>query len=463
MSSTTYDVLILGGGVSGTALLYELARYTDLKSVGLVEKYDHVAIVNSHGRNNSQTIHCGDIETNYTVEKARVTKRTAGMVVNFATKLSESERDHIVYKYPKMVLAVGAKECQFLRKRFDTFKQLFPNLKLLERDDIAELEPKVVEGRRPDEEIVALGSTDEYTAVNYTTLSEAFVSEGEKAAAEKGMNFDVRLSTAVEDIRKEGDVYKVKTDKGELSARYVVVSAGGHSLLFAHKMGYGLDKSCLPMAGSFYFTPKVLNGKVYTIQNENLPFAAVHGDPDVLVEGKTRFGPTALMLPLLERYNGKTFWEFLKVLRMDRNVVKALWDLMKVRDIRNYIFKNFMFEVPVLRERLFHGDIKKIVPSLDVKDVSFAKGFGGVRPQLIDKSKQKLVMGEAKINPGTGIVFNMTPSPGGTSCLGNAEKDMYLAQEFLGFNIDKETFERDLLTGEIELTEIERPEASSLM
>ncbi|AVV34825.1 MAG: malate:quinone oxidoreductase [Cobetia sp.] len=463
MSSTTYDVLIVGGGVSGTALLYELARYTDLKSVGLVEKYDHVAIVNSHGRNNSQTIHCGDIETNYTVEKARVTKRTAGMVVNFATKLSESERDHIVYKYPKMVLAVGAKECQFLRKRFDTFKQLFPNLKLLERDDIAELEPKVVEGRRPDEEIVALGSTDEYTAVNYTTLSEAFVSEGEKAAAEKGMNFDVRLSTAVEDIRKEGDVYKVKTDKGELSARYVVVSAGGHSLLFAHKMGYGLDKSCLPMAGSFYFTPKVLNGKVYTIQNENLPFAAVHGDPDVLVEGKTRFGPTALMLPLLERYNGKTFWEFLKVLRMDRNVVKALWDLMKVRDIRNYIFKNFMFEVPVLRERLFHGDIKKIVPSLDVKDVSFAKGFGGVRPQLIDKSKQKLVMGEAKINPGTGIVFNMTPSPGGTSCLGNAEKDMYLAQEFLGFNIDKETFERDLLTGEIELTEIERPEASSLM
>lgn len=463
MSSTTYDVLIVGGGVSGTALLYELARYTDLKSVGLVEKYDHVAIVNSHGRNNSQTIHCGDIETNYTVEKARVTKRTAGMVVNFSTKLAAEKRDHIVYKYPKMVLAVGAKECQFLRKRFDTFKELFPNLKLLERDDIAVQEPKVVEGRRPDEEIVALGSIDEYTAVNYTTLSEAFVSEGEKAAADKGMNFDVRLSTAVEDIRKEGDVYKVKTDKGELTARYVVVSAGGHSLLFAHKMGYGLDKSCLPMAGSFYFTPKVLNGKVYTIQNENLPFAAVHGDPDVLVEGKTRFGPTALMLPLLERYNGKTFWEFLKVLRLDRNVVKALWDLMKVRDIRNYIFKNFMFEVPILRERLFHGDIKKIVPSLEVKDVSFAKGFGGVRPQLIDKSKQKLVMGEAKINPGTGIVFNMTPSPGGTSCLGNAEKDMFLAQEFLGFNIDMEAFERDLLTGEIELTELERPEASSLM
>ncbi|GEK48872.1 FAD-dependent oxidoreductase [Halomonas pacifica] len=465
MSTPTYDVLIVGGGVSGTALLYELARYTDLKALGLVEKYDHVAIVNSHGRNNSQTIHCGDIETNYTLEKAKVTKRTAGMVVNFATKLAPEQRDKIVYKYPKMVLGVGETECDFLRQRFTKFQELFPKMRLLERDDIAELEPKLVEGRRPEEPIVAMGSTDEYTAVNYTTLSEAFVEQAQQSAQEKGMACDVHLSTAVESITQgEDKLFRVKTpNKGTLTARYVVVSAGGHSLLFAHKMGYGLDKSCLPMAGSFYFTPQVLNGKVYTVQNENLPFAAVHGDPDVLVEGKTRFGPTALMLPLLERYNGKTFFEFLKVLRLDRNVIKALWDLMKVRDIRRYIFKNFLFEVPLLRERLFLKDIKKIVPSLTAQDVSFAKGFGGVRPQLIDKEKQKLVMGEAKINPGTGIVFNMTPSPGGTSCLGNAEKDMYLAQEFLGFNVDKETFERDLLTGEIPLTDLERPEAHSLM
>ncbi|MBF8221372.1 FAD-dependent oxidoreductase [Halomonas sp. 328] len=465
MSTPTYDVLIVGGGVSGTALLYELARYTDLKALGLVEKYDHVAIVNSHGRNNSQTIHCGDIETNYTLEKAKVTKRTAGMVVNFATKLAPEQRDKIVYQYPKMVLGVGESECDFLRQRFTKFQALFPKMRLLERDDIAELEPKLVEGRRPEEPIVAMGSTDEYTAVNYTTLSEAFVEQAQQSAQEKGATCDVHLSTAVESITQgEDKLFRVKTpNKGTLTARYVVVSAGGHSLLFAHKMGYGLDKSCLPMAGSFYFTPQVLNGKVYTVQNENLPFAAVHGDPDVLVEGKTRFGPTALMLPLLERYNGKTFFEFLKVLRLDRNVVKALWDLMKVRDIRRYIFKNFLFEVPVLRERLFLKDIKKIVPSLTVQDVTFAKGFGGVRPQLIDKEKQKLVMGEAKINPGTGIVFNMTPSPGGTSCLGNAEKDMYLAQEFLGFNVDKEAFERDLLTGEIPLTDLERPEAHSLM
>ena len=33
--------------------------------------------------------------------------------------------------------------------------------------------------------------------------------------------------------------------------------------------------------------------KVYMVQNDKLPFAALHGDPDILKNGKTRFGPTA--------------------------------------------------------------------------------------------------------------------------------------------------------------------------
>ena len=64
------DVLIVGGGVCGTALLFSLARYSDLNSITLVERYRQVAQVNSKATNNSQTIHCGDIETNYSLEKA---------------------------------------------------------------------------------------------------------------------------------------------------------------------------------------------------------------------------------------------------------------------------------------------------------------------------------------------------------------------------------------------------------
>ena len=91
----------------GTALLFELARYTDLGRILLVERYDALARVNSKATNNSQTIHCGDIETNYTLEKAVRVKRTAEMIVNYAELLDPASRERCVFRTPKMVLGVG--------------------------------------------------------------------------------------------------------------------------------------------------------------------------------------------------------------------------------------------------------------------------------------------------------------------------------------------------------------------
>ena len=52
-------------------------------------------------------------------------------------------------------------------------------------------------------------------------------------------------------------------------------------------MGYGLDYSCLPVAGSFYMSDKrLLKGKVYMVQNPKLPFAALHGDAAILADGR---------------------------------------------------------------------------------------------------------------------------------------------------------------------------------
>ena len=462
-ASTRYDCIVVGGGVSGTALLYELARYTDLKRLLLVEKYDRPAQVNSHAHNNSQTIHCGDIETNYTLDKALKVKRTASMVVNYATKLPPRERDQIVHRMPKMVLGVGPRECGYIRQRYQTFKDAYPRMQLWERADIADLEPNValVDGTWRKDEIVATGTPDDYCAVDFQALSESFSAQCVRMDRDKERFGDKHISqlygTEVSDIRKEGTDYVVTTSRGPMLARSVVVCAGGHSLLMAQRMGFGLEYSCLPVAGSFYFAPEALNGKVYTVQNPNLPFAAVHGDHDVKERGKTRFGPTALMLPMLERYNRATMRDFFQVLRMDHNVAATLWDLLKVGDIRNYILRNFLYEVPGLNRRLFVKEIRKIVPDIDARDIEYAEGFGGIRPQLIDRTTRELKMGEVKIIDGHGIVFNMTPSPGGTSCLGNAEQDMRLVTEHLGARVDWNAFERELLTGHEDMHEEPAP------
>jgi malate dehydrogenase (quinone) len=445
MANEIYDVVIIGGGVTGTALLYSLAKFTDLKRVALIEKYDSIAAVNSKATNNSQTIHCGDIETNYSLDKAIGVRRNAQMVARYGAELPPVERDRVVFKFPKMVLGVGPKECQFLHDRHPVFQPHFPGMKLLDKAQIAAVEPKVVKLANGDdrpEELAAIAILDDYTAVNYATLAQSFV---QQALGVSDKTIDLKLGTTVTNIQQVGENYEITTANETLKARFVVVSAGGHSLLFAHRMGFGLEYSCLPMAGSFYFTPQVLNGKVYTIQNDKLPFAAVHGDPDVLVPGKTRFGPTALPLPVLERYNPKTFADYMQVLRLDGAVVEVLWDLMKVADIRNYIFKNVAFEVPGLNRRLFLKDIQKIVPSLRLEDLEFAKGFGGVRPQLIDKTQRKLILGQAAIDPGDGIRFNITPSPGATNCLGNAEQDLLRIQAHLGCKFDRSWFDAGVM------------------
>ncbi|MBM5815042.1 MAG: FAD-dependent oxidoreductase [Cyanobacteria bacterium K_Offshore_surface_m2_239] len=456
------DVLIVGGGVCGAALLFVLARYSSLRHVTLVERQARLAQVNSRASSNSQTIHCGDIETNYTLEKALKVQRIAGMISRYASLLPASERERCVFQTQKLVLAVGEAETSKLRERYQRFSPHFPHMRLLEKETIAEWEPRValVNGALRDEDLLAIGIRGEATAVDYEALSESFVDQARQHfGAEPGRTLDLHLGTELRQITPDGDGFLVDLapwSGGEgapgrlaqpqrLRARHVVVNAGAHSLLLAQRMGYGLRYSCLPVAGSFYFAPSVLRGKVYTMQNDKLPFAALHGDPDVRVGAQTRFGPTALLLPLLERYRPASFLDFLRVLRLDGDVLAVLSQLFADPDIRAYILRNLLYEVPGLRRRLFLADVRKIVPDLRVEDLRFAQGYGGVRPQLIDKEQGKLLLGEVSIPACPGLIFNVTPSPGGTCCLGNAVRDARSVVDHLASSLDQARLEQELL------------------
>ncbi|TXE86214.1 FAD-dependent oxidoreductase [Campylobacter volucris] len=448
MDQKHFDTIVIGGGISGAAVFYELARYTDIKNIALLEKYSGAATLNSHGTSNSQTIHCGDIETNYTLEKAKKVKKTADMIVKYG--ILQNAQNKFMFSHQKLALGVGEAECAYMTNRYEEFKELYPYIKFYTKNEIKKIEPNVVlneysSGDRSDE-VVAMGVEEGaiYTTVDFGLMSQSLIEQ----ACKQNKNTHVAFNQEVTLIEKKDDVFYVKTaDFKEYIAKSIIVDAGAHSLFLAHKMGLGLDKSCFPVAGSFYLAKrKILNGKVYMVQNPKLPFAALHGDPDLLANMNTRFGPTALVIPMLERYHGfKSLPEFFKTLNLDMNVVKICLNLFKDSTIRNYILYNYLFEIPYINKKLFVKDAKKIVPSLKADDIYYAKKFGGVRPQVLDKKAGELILGEASITEIPGIIFNMTPSPGATSCLGNAQRDAKLICQYLGANFNEDLFANELL------------------
>ena len=447
MQEKHYDVIIIGGGITGSALAYVLAEFSGIKNIALLEKYEGLATLNSKASANSQTIHCGDIETNYDLQKATEVKHKADMIVKYCQK--HGYENKFLFQGQKMALGVGESEVELIKERFEKFKELYPYLQLFDKEALKKIEPKLVfdgRGEERAEDIVAMGvQSGVYTTIDYGAMANSFVQNAKNV---EGKTCDLYLNTEVQNITKVGDKLYIRTaNRLSLSADFVVVDAGAHSLWLAHKMGLGQDLSTICIAGSFYLTKqKLLNGKVYMVQNPKLPFAALHGDPDLLADGCTRFGPTALTLPKLERYKGcRSVPEFFQSLNFDMDVAKVIWQNFGDSEVRDFLVRNIGFEIPILGKKLFVKNARKIIPSIREEDIYYAKGFGGVRPQVISHSQKKLLLGEARIGKNPGIIFNMTPSPGATSCLGNALRDAKSACEYLGASFDDAKFDAEMM------------------
>lgn len=439
MDPDLFDLLILGGGITGTAEFFVSAKYTNMKRIGLIEKYDGVGQVASHPENNSQTLHFGDIETNYTLDKALRVKDAASLMLNYVL---DNPAPGLYNLTNKMVLAVGADEVAEMRERFEIFKEHFPALRLVEADELAQVEPAVMIGRDTKQPVVALVSSDGY-AINYQLLSESFLQSALDSGKEIRTFFDTKVKAIT---RQEDGTFVIDTGDQQLHTKSVLVAAGPYSMLFAQAMGYVPELAFLPVAGSFYFADRhFLNGKVYTVQIPELPFAAVHGDPDVAVPGQTRFGPTAKAVPLLERHRYNTFWPYVRTPVRRLAGILTVIGILRTLVIAKFIIKNFLFDWPLIGKWLFLRQVRKVIPTLRWGDIKLGKGLGGLRPQIIDIKSRAMQLGESTIVEDR-IIFNTTPSPGATVALKNAENDVRTIIEHLGegYEFDQAAFNHDL-------------------
>lgn len=304
--------------------------------------------------------------------------------------------------------------------------------------EIEKIEPNVIKGRDPHEEIIALYSPEGYT-VDYGKLAQSWV----KNAKASGKNIEIHTNRKVWDIEKEGHYYRVITNNQDFLGKSVVVAGGADSLLFAHKLHYAQHWILLPVAGSFYRALSLLNGKVYTVQVKNLPFAAVHGDAEVSNPKETRFGPTAKILPMTERYKYSSILDFLRLFRFRYDATMSLVNIIRDQVLFKYIAQNVLYDIPLLGTYFFmKWNVRKIVPSIKYSQIHYGRRLGGIRPQLVDTQKRSLEFGDAKVI-GDNIIFDITPSPGASVALHNGLENARKIATFLGVKLDEKKFEKD--------------------
>src|SRR6267143_750497 len=431
-----YDVAIIGMGAVGTATGFLLAEFTNVQSLLFLEKEKCAGQIASDRRTNSQTRHPFGGELNYSPEVMRAIKRYSDMIPSYAT--SDYGRGYDILRHTRsgMVLAVGKNEKDYLRKKFyDTVKPVFPYAELMEdQEEIAKLEPYIVRGRKKNEEIGIIKLQADM--VDFGELARSFEDNARK---HKGKKIYVKFNARVERIEDLSDGYEIHVSNGgSFSARYLVGSAGSYTLSFAKQLGLGGDYVAFPVAGKFYTSPSVINGKVYTFQEEGVPFAATHADREW--DGAvTRYGPTATPTLMFEK-NKPDIKEFID------NLDPVLLDtVISKRAIRNIMIKNIAYSLPVVGRHLFWKyEARKIVPSIPYADLKPAPEFGGVRTVGINKRTRELRLGEFTLpevpKNGVNICANMAPSPGASGCLGIAYKNVHKIASALDLHFDDEKF-----------------------
>jgi malate dehydrogenase (quinone) len=412
------NVIIEGLGVTGMAVLLHLALFTNVNHVTAVDRRPGPAQVNSSPENNSQTEHQGEAESNYNRDKVIEVHAMAQLQIGFI----ENFAPHAGRRIDTHMIGVGAEEVALFEERFEWLVKLLPHLRLLRRAELAIMEPKLIEGRDPNEPIISIYSNRGFM-VDFQQFGEAMLDKTMEMVRDGGRDFEILFNTDCGNERRIEGGFALTVGGREVTCRVLEIAKGNGSILVAHRLGYGSNLVTLPVGGGYYVAPVQVNSKVYGFQDDRIPLAAVHLDPDLNNAGVMRFGPTAEPIPMLEPDSLLSAWEFMKTGTL---TPRGLFGVCMMLTFNLFLvwfgLRNMRYRIPFVGKWLFaRYAAQKIMPSIRARDLTRASGKGGVRGQLVDLDTWKLSK-LTRILPPKGVHANCipAPSPGASAAMGNA-------------------------------------------
>ncbi|MDR3049484.1 MAG: NAD(P)/FAD-dependent oxidoreductase [Elusimicrobiota bacterium] len=202
------DIIIIGGGVCGCSLLYELSQY-DLKTL-LIEKKSDIGAGTTKA--NSAIAHAGyDPEPNTKMAKYNVDG-------NKMIEILCANLDIAYKKIGSLVIGFDDTDRKSIEKLLDKGKKNgVPDIRIVEKDELFKMEPNI--------------SKDAVCALY--APSAGIISPWELASAQAECAVEggakIELETEVLSIKKEKDFWTVQTNQGDFKAKYIVNAAGVNS------------------------------------------------------------------------------------------------------------------------------------------------------------------------------------------------------------------------------------------
>lgn len=234
MSGKTYDVVVIGGGVSGCAIARELSRYQC--RIALLEKEEDVC--SGTTKANSAIVHAGYDAMTGTL-KARLNVKGNAMMEELSREL-----DFDFKRNTSMVLCFDNDDLPTLQALCERgVANGVPGVKIITGDEARALEPNV-----SDEVVAAL-----YLPTGGIVCPFGLNIALAENACENGVEFFFK--TAVENVVKTENGYDITTNKGTIHAAYVVNAAGVYADVI-HNMVSSEKIQIVARRGEYYLLDK---------------------------------------------------------------------------------------------------------------------------------------------------------------------------------------------------------------
>ena len=394
MMKSTFDFVIIGGGIVGAATAYKLSLKHPGKKIALLEKETDLA-VHQTGRN-SGVIHSGIYYRPGSL-KAENCRNGREQLVAF------SKENGIKHKIcGKLIVATNENEVTLLDQIFQNgLKNKTPGISYLNADEIRDREP-FIKGLKgiwvPSAGII------DYPAVVHKFMQLVLTTNAGN---------QLFLGRKVKGLNRCEGLIEVKSNKGSVWAKEVFVCGGLHSDRLAAMDDVNSGIQIVGFRGDYYeLLPQAqhkVQHLVYPVPDPKYPFLGVHYTP--MIDGSVECGPNAVFTFKREGYDKTSF------------SLKDSFEALAYKGTLKLFAKNWAKGIEEYKrafsKKLFVRELQRMMPSITEQEVKATRS--GVRAQAVGPDGAMIDDFMIIRSKGVTHVIN-APSPAATACMAIADE-----------------------------------------